>query len=382
VYKRADRNKDGVLDIGEFARAFDVERRNPFLPRLVRLFDLSGDGEMSAFEFVVCLSQFRGGSGSRGRLGHAEHVYFAWRLFDVDDDGAMTKEEFRRVLGATYFRGEIDSDDDIVGGGADRKGRGLANFGGVGGKAKGLDSIMREVDDDGDGRVTIKEFSRMTRKYQHVLAPAFDLWTAVADLSKPAAEVYRQVKAAGNVARLVDLAMCESDERARRVAAASPADAESHANAAALRREDSPGGMKAFRAAERASGRDVFERRGDATRTNRRSEGGRGGNWEREREEEEEEKHPRAREPALDPVRTGPGRRPRPTARGAARAAAEDSETNVSFPEEGEDEWRLPSLDAPRTPPPPKTAEELEMDRLFADSPVSPEGRMYERARR
>ena len=217
---------------------------------------------MSAFEFVVCLSQFRGGSGSRGRLGHAEHVYFAWRLFDVDDDGAMTKEEFRRVLGATYFRGEIDSDDDIVGGGADRKGRGLANFGGVGGKAKGLDSIMREVDDDGDGRVTIKEFSRMTRKYQHVLAPAFDLWTAVADLSKPAAEVYRQVKAAGNVARLVDLAMCESDERARRVAAASPADAESHAKAAALRREDSPGGMKAFRAAERASGRDVFERAG------------------------------------------------------------------------------------------------------------------------
>ena len=259
------------MDIGEFARAFDVERRNPFLPRLVRLFDLSG--EMSAFEFVVCLSQFRGGSGSRGRLGHAEHVYFAWRLFDVDDDGAMTKEEFRRVLGATYFRGEIESDDDIVGGGADRKGRGLANFGGVGGKAKGLDSIMREVDDDGDGRVTIKEFSRMTRKYQHVLAPAFDLWTAVADLSKPAAEVYRQVKAAGNVARLVDLAMCESDERARRVAAASPADAESHAKAAALRREDSPGGMKAFRAAERASGRDVFERRGDATRTNRRSEG-------------------------------------------------------------------------------------------------------------
>ena len=210
LYKRADRNKDGTVDLEEFARTFDVERGNPYLPRLVALFDLSGDGEMGVFEFVVCLSQFREtGTGVRGQFD--EHVYFAWRLFDTDDDGGMTKEEFKRVMGATYFRGDADR---VVGSGADRKGRGLANFGGVGGMAKGLDNIMREVDVDGDGQVTIREFARMLRKYKHMMAPAFDLWDKLSELSQPCTAMYREIKAAGNVQKLIDLAMMQSEERA------------------------------------------------------------------------------------------------------------------------------------------------------------------------
>jgi Ca2+-binding EF-hand superfamily protein len=72
-------------DVHEFAKLFEIESENPFLPRLAQLFDVSGDGQMSVFEFVVCLSQF---STSKS---HQEHIYFAWRLFDTDDSGAMTK---------------------------------------------------------------------------------------------------------------------------------------------------------------------------------------------------------------------------------------------------------------------------------------------------
>jgi hypothetical protein len=47
---------------------------------------------------------------------------------------------------------------------SDRRGRGLANFGNVGGVAKGIDTIMREMDGDGDEVITVKEFARMMRK--------------------------------------------------------------------------------------------------------------------------------------------------------------------------------------------------------------------------
>ena len=100
LYRQADTNRDGHVDLGEFARQFDIERRNPFLARLVQLFDLSGDGQMSVFEYVVCLSQFG------ARRGRGDHIYFAWRLFDVDDDGSLTKDEFVRVLKSTMRGGE------------------------------------------------------------------------------------------------------------------------------------------------------------------------------------------------------------------------------------------------------------------------------------
>ena len=160
LYRRADRDKDGELDAREFARTFDVEASNPFLDSLVRLFDVSGDGKLSPFEFVVCLSQFTNSSN----VNRDAHVYFAWRLFDTDDDGSMSKPEFTEALRATYFRvraGDVTGDGKkssrrVVGDGGMRRGRGLANFGGTGGMAKGLDAIMRDVDVDKDGRVTVR----------------------------------------------------------------------------------------------------------------------------------------------------------------------------------------------------------------------------------
>jgi hypothetical protein len=58
----------------------------------------------------------------------------------------------------------------------DRVGRGFSNFGGVGGFAKGIDSIIRDMDTDGDGTIGLKEFTGVMKKYQHFMSPAFDLW--------------------------------------------------------------------------------------------------------------------------------------------------------------------------------------------------------------
>ena len=85
------------VDAREFAQFFDIERSNVFLPRLVALFDVSGDGHMSLYEFVVCLAQFS------VNKKQSEHVYFAWRLFDTDDSGAMTKDEFVEALSGAFI---------------------------------------------------------------------------------------------------------------------------------------------------------------------------------------------------------------------------------------------------------------------------------------
>ena len=81
-----------------------------------------------------------------------------------------------RVLKSTYMRGASTGGEGEKFNTDDRVGRGFSNFGGVGGFAKGIDSIIRDMDADGDGEIGIKEFTRLMKKYQHFMSPAFDLW--------------------------------------------------------------------------------------------------------------------------------------------------------------------------------------------------------------
>lgn len=349
LYRRADRDKDGELDAREFARTFDVEASNPFLERLVRLFDVSGDGKLSPFEFVVCLSQFTNSS----RVHRDAHVYFAWRLFDTDDDGSMSKPEFREALRATYFReraGDVTGDGKkssrrVVGDGGMRRGRGLANFGGTGGLAKGLDAIMRDVDGNKDGRVTVREFSRMTRDYPHVIAPAFDLWTKLAQVGQPATRARREIEARGNFERLVGLAGKSSEERRGEIG---PEPGVLRGTAPGKETEKNTNGddaMAAFRLADPRSRRRVTGRKISETRETRGKRG--------------------TREDSFDDFET-------PVVAVSRRRERRASPTNVSpgIPKikTKTSSWRLPSFSSPRTPPPPKTKYELEMEAACAST--------------
>jgi Ca2+-binding EF-hand superfamily protein len=346
LYRRADRDKDGELDAREFARTFDVEASNPFLERLVRLFDVSGDGKLSPFEFVVCLSQFTNSS----RVHRDAHVYFAWRLFDTDDDGSMSKPEFREALRATYFReraGDVTGDGKkssrrVVGDGGMRRGRGLANFGGTGGLAKGLDAIMRDVDGDKDGRVTVREFSRMTRDYPHVIAPAFDLWTKLAQVGQPATRARREIEARGNFERLGGLAGKSSEERRGEIG---PEPGVLRGTAPGKETEKNTNGddaMAAFRVADPRSRRRIPGRKISETRGKRGT-----------------------RENSFDDFET-------PVVAVSRRRERRASPTNVSpgIPKikTKPSSWRLPSFSSPRTPPPPKTKHELEMEAACAST--------------
>ena len=95
----------------------------------------------------------------------------------------------------------------------DRVGRGFSNFGGVGGFAKGIDSIIRDMDTDGDGTIGLAEFTGVMKKYQHFMSPAFDLWQKLEAFAGPCARMYAEVRAAGKLDELIDLAMHSSDTR-------------------------------------------------------------------------------------------------------------------------------------------------------------------------
>jgi Ca2+-binding EF-hand superfamily protein len=343
LYRRADRDKDGELDAREFARTFDVEASNPFLERLVRLFDVSGDGKLSPFEFVVCLSQFTNSSN----VNRDAHVYFAWRLFDTNDDGSMSKPEFTEALRATYFRvraGDVTGDGKkssrrVVGDGGMRRGRGLANFGGTGGMAKGLDAIMRDVDGDKDGRVTVREFSRMTKDYPHVIAPAFDLWTKLAQVGQPATRARREIEARGNVERLVALAAKSSEERRGEIGSEPGVLRGTAPGKVSEKNTNGDDAMAAFRLADPRSRRRVAERKNPETR------GTREGSFD-------------AFDTPVVPVSRRRERRASPT---TVVSGTPKIKTKTSS-------WRLPSFSSPRTPPPPKTKYELEMEAACAST--------------
>ena len=344
LYRRGDQNKDGELGAREFARMFDVEASNPFLERLVALFDVSGDGMLSPLELIACLSHFT----NSARTNRGEHVRFAWRLFDTNDDGSISKAEFREVLRATYFResgGEgTDSNRRVIGDGGMRRGRGLANFGGTGGMAKGLDNIIRDVDGGKDGRVTVREFSRMTRDYPHVIAPAFDLWTKLGEVGRPAVRARREIEEKGNdISQLVALAT-ESSETRR-----------------------AAGDARASTRGEWARGPAC--RRDDATTTSRPADP-RVNTHTRRQTRRQERDAATAATAATTPVPVS-RRRGVKTSPPQYISATTDAETlaNKKIPKvRTSSSWRLPSFSSPRTPPPPKTSYELEMEAACAST--------------
>ena len=75
-----------------------------------------------------------------------------------------------------------------------------------------------------------------------MMAPAFDLWDKLSELSQPCTAMYREIKAAGNVQKLIDLAMMQSEERAAKGGRFEDVGTRSDPNAS------SPPGMSVFRA--------------------------------------------------------------------------------------------------------------------------------------
>jgi hypothetical protein len=178
----------------------------------------------------------------------------------------------------------------------------------------------------------------MTKDYPHVIAPAFDLWTKLAQVGQPATRARREIEARGNFERLVGLAGKSSEERRGEIG---PEPGVLRGTAPGKVSEKNTNGddaMAAFRLADPRSRRRVAGR-----------------------------KNPETREGSVDAFLSTPvvpvSRRRLPR-----RASPTTVVPGIPKIKTKTSSWRLPSFSSPRTPPPPKTKYELEMEAACAST--------------
>ena len=90
IYYEGVPDAQGQLDHDGFCRALGLGR-DAYTNRLVRIFDLDNSGQVGFREFVYGLSKFASEDFERV-------VQFAYRLFDLDGDGTLDKDELYQAL--------------------------------------------------------------------------------------------------------------------------------------------------------------------------------------------------------------------------------------------------------------------------------------------
>ena len=153
-----DMNKDasGEISMEEFHDYFKV-KRNVLTERVFSYIDLDLSGELDYNEYLV-------GTYNFCTFDHFLMAKFMFDVFDVDKSGDLTWPEIDALV--RMLNGE-DNDIDT-------------------------DKILREADTDGDGVVTLDEFSELTKARTEILAPAFELQSAYVSKTPGGKEYWRK----------------------------------------------------------------------------------------------------------------------------------------------------------------------------------------------
>nr|CAD7392845.1 unnamed protein product [Timema cristinae] len=90
-FRKLDLDNSGSLSIDEFMSLPELQQ-NPLVQRVIDIFDADGNGEVDFKEFIQGVSQFSVKGDKESKLR------FAFRIYDMDNDGYISNGELFQVL--------------------------------------------------------------------------------------------------------------------------------------------------------------------------------------------------------------------------------------------------------------------------------------------
>lgn len=108
VFLEIDKNKDGFLTVEELSSFMKEQESNPDfkdISQIIEHMDVDHNGRLAYNEFIsACLS--------KSAANNRDYLYYAFRYFDLNRDGKISREELSTVLKA--YKKEYSENEALI----------------------------------------------------------------------------------------------------------------------------------------------------------------------------------------------------------------------------------------------------------------------------
>lgn len=129
-FMKLDSDRSGAIDKNEFLAIPGISS-NPLASRLMDVFDTDRNGSIDFQEFITGLSAFS------GKSSRTEKLQFAFKIYDIDQDGYIGNGELFVVMKAMVGKNLQDAELQQI-----------------------VDKTIMEADKDGDNKLSFEEFKQ------------------------------------------------------------------------------------------------------------------------------------------------------------------------------------------------------------------------------